>query len=325
MARFAFDALERCSMLRRIAPAVLTVAVSAAVLTGCSSTGPVEVNRGDCAPMLGAGALSDGVVVLGGFGTAPEVSVSQQTEITTSQRSIIDSSGVKAGAKVAGNGTIASVNFAFYDQGTGEKLFESAGFGGQNTTKEFFMVSEETMNPLTAAVQCAAPGERVVLALSPQDALPLRQDLGGTPESALVAVMDVEGVSDLKASGKKRGLPNGFPAVVTDEDGVPGVVLPPRDAPVGVTTGVRIEGSGEKVTAENRVLVQTLVVSWDGSVLTNTWAGTGPQMLPKQAEAEAQGLAFRAELNGKKVGSQVVITEGGDNARVIVLDIIAAG
>lgn len=325
MGRFAFDALERCSMLRRIAPAVLTVAVSAAVLTGCSSTDAVEVERGDCTATLGAGALSDSVVVLGGFGTEPEVSIPTETEVSVSQRSIVDSSGVTAGAKVAANDTVASVNFAFYDQGSGEKLFASSGFGGAADTNEFFKLAADTMNPLSAAIECAAPGERVVLAMSPEDALPMRQQVGGTPDSALVAVMDVEDVSGFKASGREKGLPNGFPAVVTDETGQPGLVLPPREAPVGMTTAVRVAGEGEDVSAEGRLLVQMLAVAWDGSILTNTWTEGGPVLLVGETESAAQGLAFRAELTGKPVGSQVVITEGGDEARVIVLDILAAG
>ncbi|KIP53638.1 hypothetical protein [Leucobacter komagatae] len=312
-------------MLRRIAPAVLTVAVSAVALTGCSSIDAGEVDRGECTSSLGAGALSDNVVVLGGFGTAPEVSIPADTKITSSQRTVVDDSGVRAGTKVAGNDTIASVNFAFYDQETGEQLFASSGFGGAADTNEFFLLSEEAMNPLSAAVQCAVPGERVVLALSPQDALPLRQQLGGTPDSALVAVMDVEAVAGFTAEGNAKGLPNGFPAVVTDENGQPGLVLPPRSAPVGLTSAVRIAGDGEDVTAEGRLLVQMLAVSWDGSVLTNTWADGNPQLLPGETEAAGQGLAFRADLTGVPVGSQVVITEGGDNARVIVLDILAAG
>lgn len=312
-------------MLRRIAPAVLTVAVSAAVLTGCSSTDVVEVDRGECTSTLGAGALSDSVVVLGGFGTEPEVSIPTDTEIPVSQRSIIDSSGVKPGAKLAVNDTIASVNFAFYDQGSGEKLFASAGFGGSSEANEFFVLAEGALNPLSAAVECAVPGERVVLALSPQDALPLRQQIGGTPESALVAVMDLEGVSDFKASGRAKGLPNGFPAVVTDESGQPGVVFPPRDAPVGLTSAIRVAGDGEDVSAEGRLLVQMFAVDWDGNVLTNTWTSGGPQLLPGETEAAAQGLAFREQLTGAPIGSQVVITEGGDNARVIVLDILAVG
>ena len=325
MARFAFDALERCSMLRRIAPAVLTVAVSAAALTGCSSTDVVQVDRGDCSATLSPGVLSDSTIVLGGFGTVPEVSIPTDAKITTSQRTIIDSSGVEPGAKPAGNNTIASVNFAFYDQATGDKLFQSAGFGALNQATEFFMVAEGMMNPLNAAIECAVPGERVVLALSPDDALPLRQQIGGTPDAALVAVMDVDAVSDVHATGSKKGLPNGFPAVVTDANGFPGVVLPPRDAPIGLESGVRIKGTGETIDAESRILVQMLAVTWEGAVVTNTWADGGPQLLPGVTESEAQGLNFRGELTGKKIGSQVVITEGGENARVLVIDVLAQG
>lgn len=311
-------------MLRRIAPAVLAAAVLAGGLAGCSSTVPTEVDRGDCTPMLGAGALSDNVVVLGGFGTDPQVSIPSDTVIPVTQRSIVDSSGVTGKNPLLAEGdTVVSVNFAFYDQATGEELLRGGEFGGGK--HEFFLVSDEAPNPLSEAVRCAAAGERVVLALSPADSMPLRQQVGGDPKSSVVGVFDVEAVSKFSVEGRAKGLPNGFPAVVTNEDGQPGVVLPPRDAPIGLTSAVRIAGDGAVVTAENRVVAQALIVGWDGTVEMNTWSASGPQLIGNEEEAGQQQISYRAELTGKKVGSQVVITEGGDRARVIVVDILAAG
>lgn len=312
-------------MLRRIVPAVLATAVLATGLTACSAQGPIEVDRSDCTAILGAGAVSDSTVVLGGFNTVPEVSIPKDTVVTVTQRSIIDSSGVAQDPALADEETIASTNFAIFDQASGEQLFSSSGFADADDSNEFFIVSEANMNPLSEAVRCAAPGERVVLAMSPADAQGLQSQIGGTPGSGMVAVIDVEAVSGFSAEGATKGLPNGFPAVVTDSEGNPGIVLPPRDAPTGLNSAVRIQGTGVEVTAESSVLIQILVVDWEGSVVSNTRDMGGPQQLLNETESEASGLNFRGELTGKQVGSQVVVTEGGDSARVMVIDILAVG
>lgn len=311
-------------MLRRIVPAVFATAIVAVSLTACSSQGVGEVDRSDCTAMLGTGAVTENVVLLGGYGEDPQISIPADTEITATQRSIVDSSHVKPGAEVAREGSLVSVDYALYDQVTGDQLIQSDGFGGGDTN-EFFMVSKESANPLSEAVRCTVPGERVVLAISPTDASGLSQQLGGTPDAGVIAIFDVNAVSGQAVEGRAQGLPNGFPAVVTDANGQPGVVIPPRDAPVGSTSAVRIAGDGEEVTAKSRVLVQVLVVGWDGKIVSNTWGQSGPQMLQNEEEAAAGGVNFRTELTGEKAGSQVVITEGGDDARVIVVDILAVG
>lgn len=311
-------------MLRRIVPAVFATAIVAVSLTACSSVAAGEVNRDNCTAVLGAGAVTDNVVLLGGYGEDPQISIPSDTVITATQRSIVDSSQVESGAEVAVEGSLVSVNYALYDQATGNELIKSDGFGGGDTN-EFFIVSQESANPLSEAVRCTAPGERVVLAISPSDAAGLSQQLGGTEDAGVIAVLDVNAVSGQSVEGRTQGLPNGFPAVVTDAKGQPGVVLPPRDAPAGSTAAVRIKGDGAEILADSRLLVQVLIVDWDGNIVSNTWGQTGPQMLPSEEEAAASGVNFRSELTGKRVGSQVVITEGGDNARVIVADILAVG
>ncbi len=312
-------------MLRRIVPAVFATAIVAVSLTACSSSDAVEVSRGDCAATLGAGAVTESVVLLGGYGEDPQISIPADTEITVSQRSIVDSSEAVPGTRVADEGSIVSVNYALYDQHTGEQLIQSDGFGGGDTN-EFFLIAEGA-NPMSEALRCTVAGERVVLAMGPNDpvVLGISQQLGGTEGAGIIAVFDVSAVSGQSVKGRASGLPNGFPAVVTDANGRPGVVLPPIDAPVGSTSAVRIAGDGATVKPESRVIVQELVVGWDGNIVSNTWGQSGPQMLAGEEEAAAGGMNFRAELTGKKAGSQVVITEGGDNARVFVVDILAVG
>lgn len=303
-------------MLRRIAPAVLATAVIAVGLTGCSSADAQTVDRGECSAPFGTGAVSESVTVLGGFGTAPEVSIPQDTSVTATQRTIVDSSGVEGTPAIVGDDAFVTARVALYDQKSGEELFSD--FAGD--ASRIFGNTPQHQDPIAAATECVAVGERVVVALSPEDTMLV----GGSPESAVIAVIDVEATSGTRAEGRAKGLPNGFPAVVTDETGQPGVVLPPRAPKDGSTAAVRIEGTGAKVNADNTVLLQMLVVSWDGTSLVNTWASSGPQPVPGEEQAAAQGLQFREALTGKRVGSQVVITEGGEDGRVLVVDILAA-
>lgn len=325
MSGFAIDALERCFMLRRLAPAVLTATVFAAALTGCSSVSADGVDRGDCKPALGPGALSNSVVVLGGFGVEPEVKIPTDTEISVAQRTFVDTPS--EGGTVAKSDTLLSWNYAFYDQHSGAQLAASPGFGTNDSSVFMIMPESEAMDPISAALSCSVPGERVVSAFSPADSQGLAQALGvsASPNSSIIGVLDVVAVAPNHAEGTARALPSGFPAVVTNESGTPGVVLPPRSAPDGLTKAVRIEGNGSSVEAENRLVLQVLTVGWDGTLQKSTWDTDSVQPAGSEDEAESQGDTLRAQLTGVKVGSQVVITEGGDNARVHVVDVLAAG
>lgn len=312
-------------MLRRIAPAVLATAVIAAGLTGCSAAPAGEVDRGDCVPAMGAGTLSDSVVVLGGFGAEPEVQIPEDTQVSVAQRSIVKPG--PNGGTVADSGKLVTWNYAFYDQVSGEQLAASPGFG-ENDSASFLKVPEDdAMDAISAALRCTVPGDRVVAAFNPSDSqgLAMALQLGATPEASIVGVFDVVDVGAQRAEGSLRGLPSGFPAVVTNDTGVPGIVLPPRQAPVGLVSAVRVAGDGHAVEADDQVLVQMLTVSWTGSVTSNTWEGAGPQLIGSEEMAAQQGLNIREELTGAQVGSQLVITEGGDNSRVHVVDVLAAG
>lgn len=311
-------------MLRRIVPAVVATAVIAAGLTGCSAAGEGAVDRGDCTTVIGAGPVSDNTVVLGGFGTAPELDIPSDMDVAVTQRTIVKDG--PAGGTVATGNTVLTWNYAFYDQVTGEQVSATPGFGS-NDSATFMLMPAEATDSISESLRCAVPGDRVVIALDTNESASLVQglQLSTVPEKSLIGVFDVVAVSDYRADGAKRGLPSGFPAVVTDADGVPGVVLPPRDAPVGLTSAVRLQGDGEKVTTDDRVFVQMLAVDWEGTVTGSTWDAGNPELLGTEAEAKEQGVNFRAELTGARIGSQLVITEGGENARVYVIDVLAAG
>lgn len=304
-------------MLRRLVPATAVAALLIAGVTGCSAQ---QAALADCAPTMKPGALSDNVVVLGEFGQAPQVSVPKDSEIVSTQRTIVAEAADRS--KIAAEQTLVGVNMAFFDATNGDQLYQSPGFAAAGQAPELLLVSEEMSNPLSEAVRCAAVGDRVVLALSPEEGAQLAGQLGGDPGASLVGVLDVVTATPLASKGAVRGLPQGYPAVVTDETGQPGVVLPPRAAPEGISSAVRIAGDGAEIGADNNVIAQVLSVGWDGQISQNTWA-EGPAALGTEDQVAQSGNTFRAELTGKTVGSQVVVVENVDGAaRVVVVDIL---
>ncbi|MGJ0204399.1 peptidylprolyl isomerase [Leucobacter sp. gxy201] len=303
-------------MLRRIASATAVAALLVGGLTACSTS---QNTADDCEAVLQPGVLSDGAEVTGAFGEQPSVKVPKGLTISTTQRTI-DASDAEAGGERADEGTLVGIDMAFFDASTGESLYEGAGF--QGGPHEFLLVSADQANPLSEAVRCAAPGDRVVLGLAPNDAMQLVGQIGGTPGESMVGVLDVVSVSELSAQGKDRALPAGFPSVVTNDEGRPGVVLPPNAAPRGTTSAVRIEGTGPEVTADQNVIAQVLEVGWDGTELNNTWT-SGPTALQSTDQIPATGNTFREALTGKRIGSQIVVIENdGAEARVVVVDIL---
>lgn len=309
-------------MLRRIAPAAVATTLLLGGLTACSTQ---QTAAEGCDAFVQAGALSDSVTVLGAFGEQPQVQIPEDVQISVTQRTILTADETEGSSKasdrgtVAGEGTLVGVNMTFYDASTGKGLYESPA-------AEYLIVSEATPNPLSEGVRCAATGERLALALAPADALPLTQQIGGTPGEAMVGIIDIVSVSEFSTQGRVRALPAGFPAVVTNEEGRPGVVLPPNEAPSGTSAAVRIQGEGTAVGAEDNVIAQVLEVGWDGRLGMNTWAQGNVEQLFGESQIPMTGLTFREALTGQKVGSQVVVIENvPEGARVLVVDILDAG
>ncbi|MHA3683040.1 peptidylprolyl isomerase [Leucobacter sp. HY1908] len=303
-------------MLRRVIPATAVSALLIAGITGCSA----QQAAPDCTPGMQPGALSDNVTVDGGFDAAPAMQVPGDITIETSQRTVIDEASDRS--VVAGEQSLVGVNMAFFDSATGEQIYQSPAFGSA-ASPEFLLVDEAQSNPLSESVRCLAAGDRAVLALGPAEGAQLSAQLGGSGQGSVVGIVDVQSVSPLAVQGKTQGLPNGYPAVVTNDEGRPGVVLPPREAPQGTTSAVRIAGTGAEVTADNNVIAQLLEVGWDGQERTNTWE-TGLMGLGNEEQIAQSGFTYRAALTGQQVGSQVVVIENLEEGtpRVLVIDIL---
>ncbi|MGO1538606.1 MAG: peptidylprolyl isomerase [Leucobacter sp.] len=259
----------------------------------------------------------------GESGETPEVSIQGDAQADVSQRSVV----IKAEDRenLAGDDHLVGVNVAYYDSESGELLQEEGDFTSEGAGS-YMLITEQTMTPVTEGIKCAAPGDRLVIAVSGEESQAFGMNFPGyTPGASVIAVADVVTVSELASSGTVRGLPSGFPGVATNEDGRPGIVLPPTAAPEGITSATRIVGEGAKVGAEDRLVLQLLIVDWEGNVVDNRWEG-GPVMMGGETEMSEAGLTFRGEMTGQTVGSQqVIIDSSGEVPQVIVADILAAG
>ena len=299
-------------MRRRVLPVTAVATLVFAGLTGCT----VATTGSDaCVAPLSPGALSESVTVGALTGGEPDVSIDSGAQIVNAQRSFIDAASDRG--VVAAEGTIVAANLAYFDSVSGELLEASPNFG-TGTASELFLASAEG-GPVLQGVLCAAPGDLVAIALPAELSAGAVSNLG----ASLVVLAEIINVSPGSATGALTPLPSGFPAVVTDEAGRVGMVLPPQEASSVTKAGARIVGDGAEVQADSMVIGNVLTVGWDGQQLKNTWESS-PENFGTEDQIEQSGATFRAELTGYPVGSQVVVIEPGEGSpRVSVIDILA--
>lgn len=321
-------------MRRRIVSAATPAAFVAAAaivltgLTGCSA--PAEGGEADanlvsfngCTNLIQPGALSDGVNL-----DSDGVDVVGPTGILNAQRTVLEHG--HASGYVAQAGDVVTANVSTYDAVTGQLLNERLNAPHLALPEEAIDQTVEVLQSadsaqltfdylLATALVCAVPGDTIVLAMTPVQSMSSQMSM-----NAVVSVIEVLSTESARANGDAHSLPNGFPAVTNDENGRPGIVLPPQAAPSELRTALRIEGNGAEVTAEESVIGNVLTVGWDGNLVANTWAegmpGFGTEESPNPA------YTFRDALTGYPVGSQVVILDPNDGDPVVhVVDIVTA-
>ncbi|MEU0682656.1 MULTISPECIES: FKBP-type peptidyl-prolyl cis-trans isomerase [Streptomyces] len=124
----------------------------------------------------------------------------------------------------------------------------------------------------------------------------------------LVFVVDVQDTFNAKSSAKGADVAQDnidLPKVGTNTDGkAPSIEVPDAQAPKKLVANYVIEGDGEKVGAEDSVLVQYKGVLWDGGKEFDSTYGRG-QLTSFSLQQVVKGWA--QGLTGKKVGSRVLI------------------
>ncbi|MFE6333119.1 FKBP-type peptidyl-prolyl cis-trans isomerase [Streptomyces sp. NPDC057806] len=124
----------------------------------------------------------------------------------------------------------------------------------------------------------------------------------------LVFVVDVQGTFNAKSSAKGTEVAQDnvdLPKVGTNTDGkAPSIEVPDTDAPTKLVASYILEGDGEKVGAEDSVLVQYKGVLWDGGKEFDA-TYTNKQLASFSLQQVVKGWA--QGLTGKKVGSRVLV------------------
>ncbi|MET9762994.1 FKBP-type peptidyl-prolyl cis-trans isomerase [Streptomyces sp. NPDC006372] len=124
----------------------------------------------------------------------------------------------------------------------------------------------------------------------------------------LVFVVDVQDTFNSKSSadGAKAAQDDAdLPKVGTNTDGkAPSIEVPKADAPTKLVAEYVLEGDGEKVAADDSVLVQYKGVLWDGGKEFDS-SYANKQLVSFSLQQVVKGWA--QGLTGKKVGSRVLI------------------
>jgi FKBP-type peptidyl-prolyl cis-trans isomerase len=96
---------------------------------------------------------------------------------------------------------------------------------------------------------------------------------------------------------------DGFPTVVLNEDGVPGITIPKTDAPTEFELAVLKKGDGAVVKKGATVTVHYTGALWsDNSIFDSSWTkGT-----PVSFNLEQVVPGFTQAIEGQTVGSQVI-------------------
>lgn len=305
---------------------LLTGFVLVAGLTACSPSSSSDA----CTPLASEGSVVKSVKVTGNFGEKPTANFSTPITATNTERIILKEG---TGNLAVPNGTIQA-DFTFYDGSTGEQLGQTAYDG--STLNPLPLNDENMIHGLVAAFQCAPVGSQLVAVIAPKDLLdPSGEPIAGLDgKTSIVIVADLVSASIARANGKDQTVPDGFPKVVLDPNGVPGITIPSKAAPTKLEVAVLKKGDGATVSADSTVTVHYTGVTWaDGKVFDSSWAKNTPLTL--QLSNFVPG--FQQALEGQKVGSQILAVippdlaygengQGsipGDATLVFVVDILA--
>lgn len=303
----------------RIRPliALSAVALTGILLAGCTGTGtasptasPSETVSADlCASAAKPGTASDAVKVEGDAGAEPKVTFTTPLETTAIERTVATEG---TGDKIK-EGDWVQYGIVAFNAQTGEKI-GTAGYTEASALP--VQVSAEGTGQFFG---CATIGSRIVLALPGDESSP-----------AQINVIDVLGVSRLKAWGADQPAVEGMPKVALAADGTPTITIPDSKAPTALKIAVLKKGDGPTVADGDYVLTQYTGTSWDTKEnFDSSWKRGSPAPFYTNQVYEGFGKA----LVGQTVGSQVLVvmppslgdTSGSLKGQtlVFVIDILA--
>jgi peptidylprolyl isomerase len=246
-----------------------------------------------------AGSVSDSVKASGDFDSKPTVSFDSPLKVDATERTV----AIEGDGEAAVSGARAVVDYSVYNGASGKEL-TSTSYDGSDQ-QQFSIGAGQILVGLEKTVACATKGSRVVGVIPPAEAWGEtgQTDLGVKGTDSIVFVIDVVDVIPAITAEAYDDM-EGMPGVEFDKDGKPTITIPDADPPAQSRLGVIKEGDGDVVPAGANVTVNYTGVTWrDGKVFDSSWDRGEP------AQFSTSGVvnAFRAAIEGQKVGSTVVV------------------
>jgi FKBP-type peptidyl-prolyl cis-trans isomerase len=266
-----------------------------AALSACSADGGAAAN---CTTRAQTGSATQALSITGGFGTSPTVVFPQPLTTSTTQREVL----TEGTGDIVTLGQTVTIEYSIYDGATGTALLESPF---DRTTTGPVPLLDTTLPGIVKALECLPVGTRVAAAIAPADAYGAAgyPQAGVGPDTTLVIIADIVGVALAKANGVSQPAVDGFPSVVLNEDGVPGITIPKTDAPNEFELAVLKKGDGAVVKKGATVTVHYTGALWsDNSIFDSSWTKGAPVSF----NLEQVVPGFTQAIEGQTVGSQVI-------------------
>jgi peptidylprolyl isomerase len=292
----------------------LALILSAGVLLSLAACSGSPASA-DCSAATAPGDSSEVITATGDFGSDPHASFPFPLVTDSTERSVLIEG---EGAPAPADGSVL-ITFSTYDPTTG-----AAGQQGQT----FVSLSGVYPTEFTDAFVCSTPGTRLAIVVPPDVAA----NTFNSPNS-VVMVADVNKTFPGRATGVNQPVESGFPGVVLDSTGRPGITIGAGVAPTEAKSELLKKGDGAVVGEGDIVIVNATGVSYASpKAVANTSWGKGPQIWtmsdsvqPSQSSWQPAGIT--PFLVGQTVGSQVLVLlpdASGGSATAYVVDILGA-
>lgn len=282
-------------------------------LAACSSSPAAP----DCSSVAPAGDSSDAITATGDLGADPAATFPFPLVTQDAERSVLIPG---TGDDVVGPGGTVVVNYTVYDGETG-----AAAGPAQSTA---LVVSDSLPDGLRNGLLCTSEGERVAIVLPNDQATQIFSGATGS----VVMVFDVTSAFPSAATGADQPAQPGFPGVVHDANGRPGISIVSGDTPTEAKSALLKKGDGDVVADGDRVIVQATAVSYanPSRVVNTTWEEGTPQLWTMSADVQPsqnswQPTGITPFLVGQTVGSEVLVVlpdASGGSATAYVVDIL---
>ncbi|WP_372593804.1 FKBP-type peptidyl-prolyl cis-trans isomerase [Actinotalea sp.] len=326
--------------MRRPATALISVALAATLLAGCSSgsdadaSPTTDTSTEDTTSTSNPDDLAalESVTVEGALDATPTLTFDQPFSITAAA-AVVESEG--EGEEITST-SLVMIDYVAVDGDDGTVLGSTWDDGGANVLS---MSDTGIIPALIEALVGHNVGTRIVFGVpgtAAVEATDATEAIEATP-ATVMAIVATSLVAN-RAEGEAVEPAAGLPLVTLAEDGTPSIEVPEgTEEPTELVTQVLIKGAGAEIEAGQTVTFQYSGWLFDGTVFDSSWANGAP--FETQIGTGQVITGWDEGLVGQTVGSQVLLVipselgygESGsgdtippNSTLIFVVDILAA-